>query len=319
MKHIFIINPAAGKGVIQGKLMSELTARNLDFYITKGPGDGENFARKMCENDPDTKLRFYACGGDGTLNEAVNGIFGFGHAEAACYPCGSGNDFIRSFDAPAEYFSDLGRQLAGSAVFADLIRYRGDASDPAARYAVNMCNIGFDCNVAANMSNFKKYPFISGRAAYLLAIVTTLLKKEGAVVSVNFDDGSEFSGKVLFTAIGNGAYCGSGLKAIPYAAVGDGLLDVCIVKDLSRRAIIALFKKYAEGAHVSDPRLSHLICYKKCAGVSVKIENAQKRMGVDGDMRPAASAAFEIVPDAIRFSLPNCSTDFDTAINQTHE
>ena len=304
MKHVFIINPASGKGTIQKNLILELKSRSLDFYLTKSPGDGENYIREMCASAPDSIFRFYACGGDGMLNEIANGIYGFSNAEAACYPCGSGNDFIRSFSVPAAYYRDIDRQLSGSSVAVDLIKYREAGETMSCRYAVNMANIGFDCNVAAKMSDFKKYPFISGRAAYLLAVVTTLVKKEGALLSIAFDDEPAFESKVLFAAIGNGAYCGSGLMAIPYAETSDGLIDVCIVKDLSRRAIIALFKKYAKGTHVTDKRLAHLICYKKCNSLSVKILNAQKRVGIDGDMKTAEEIIFEIVPSAIRFSLP---------------
>ena len=86
MKHIFIVNPKSGQGDIQKNLINELEKRGLAFYLTRSPGDGEEYIKRVCAAGPSEKIRFYACGGDGTLNEVVNGVFGFKNAEAAAMP-----------------------------------------------------------------------------------------------------------------------------------------------------------------------------------------------------------------------------------------
>jgi len=250
-------------------------------------------------------MRFYACGGDGTLNEVVNGIYGFENTEAACIPAGSGNDFIRNFGIADVDFLDVDKQLSGRAVPVDLIRYHDCLDHSAARYAVNMFNIGFDCNVVAKMAEIKKYPFIEGSAAYFLSILIMLIKKEGANLTVEFDDGTSHSGFVLLTAVGNGAFCGGGLKGVPYADVNDGSFDVCIVKNVSRRLFISLFKKYSSGAHMEDKRTKDIIIYRKCKSIRIGSVKNSWNLCVDGEIEMAGKVKFEIVPNAIRFSLPS--------------
>ena len=305
MRHIFIVNPAAGRGGAQKRLVRELEARGLEHYITKYSGDAEEYIRKLCGENRDENIRFYACGGDGTLNEAVNGASGAANAEVASFPVGSGNDFIRNFDIPAECFMDIDKQLAGGAFPIDLIKYRETAGKQAARYAVNMFNTGFDCNVVANMERFKRYPLVSGSLAYFLSVLYTLVRKEGADLEISFDDGSGYKGYVLFAAIGNGSFCGGGLKGIPLAKPDDCLIDVSVVKDIPRRKFASLFKKYADGTYIDEERMKDLIIYKKCRRLTVKNTGITRRMCVDGEITPQGEVEFEIAPAALRFSLPS--------------
>lgn len=305
MRHIFIINPAAGRGASQKQLAAELDARGLTVYTTKRPGDAEDHIRKLCEEGGPENFRFYACGGDGTLNEIVNGTFGFCNAEVAFIPVGSGNDFIRMFDIPLSSFTDIDKQLAGKASYIDLIKYQELDGKSPARYAVNMFNTGFDCNVVANMELFKRYPFVSGPLAYYLSVLFTLVRKDGADLDISFDDGSGYNGYALFAAIGNGAFCGGGLKGIPYAKPDDGLIDVSIVKNIQRRKFASLFKKYADGTYIEDERLKELVVYKKCRSLTVKNRSKARRMCVDGEITPQDEVKFEIAPNALRFSLPS--------------
>jgi len=305
MKHIFIVNPVSGKRKIQGRLIGELKERGLDWYVTNNRGDGEKYIKALCGAGRKEPMRFYACGGDGTLNEVVNGIYGFDNVEAACVPAGSGNDFIRNFGIPAGDFLDIDKQLSGRAVPVDLIRYRELSDYSAARYAINMFNIGFDCNVVEKMAAVKKYPFIEGSTAYFLSILIMLIKKEGADITVEFEDGTGHKGFVLLTAVGNGAFCGGGLKGVPHAEVNDGLLDVCIVKNVSRRVFISLFDEYKKGAHMEDKRAKDIIIYRKCRSVTVSGAKNRWNLCVDGEINTAGSVKFEIVPGAIRFSLPS--------------
>ena len=146
MKHIFIINPEAGKGkaLTETKPLIERTFSNLpneelEIYITKSIGDGEVAARRYCETESEP-FRIYACGGDGTLSEVANGIKGFSDVELGCVPVGTGNDFVRNY-ANKEFFSDITKQINGKAVDIDLMKCND-------RYSINMLNLGFDSNVA---------------------------------------------------------------------------------------------------------------------------------------------------------------------------
>ena len=306
MKHIFIVNPVAGSGVLQKKLIQDLEKRSLDFYITKGLGDGARYVKAMCESHPDENIRFYACGGDGTLNEVVNGAFGFEHAEIGVLPAGSGNDFIRNFGISRESFLNIDNQLSGSAVLVDVVRYMeiGDAK-VAGSYAINMFNIGFDCNVVVQMAKVKKYPFIGGSLAYMLSILITLIKKEGANLIVEFDDGTSYEGHVLLTAIGNGCFCGGGLKGVPHAQIANGLMDICLIKDVSRRTIISLLAKFADGSYLEIEKLKKHITYKKCKSIIIERTEDNRNLCVDGEVKTMGKKMFEVVPNAVKFSIPS--------------
>jgi diacylglycerol kinase family enzyme len=197
MKHIFILNPAAGKGRAAGfflpKIIETSKRLGIDYEIhrTIAPDDARHFVKKRCEAaaadpEPEAALRFYACGGDGTINEVVNGAFGYKNVETAMIPAGTGNDFPRNF-GKIKAFEDIERQILGTARPVDVIRYEYipvnpvsktpsssyelDAifesdPDPVIRYGINMFNIGFDCNVAAKTAEFKAHPFITGPLAY---------------------------------------------------------------------------------------------------------------------------------------------------------
>ena len=100
MKHIFIINPAAGKADKTAEYTAKITAacEGLDYEIllTQAPGDATRMAREAAETG--REVRLYACGGDGTLNEVVAGAAGYDNAAVTCYVGGSGNDFVKIFD-----------------------------------------------------------------------------------------------------------------------------------------------------------------------------------------------------------------------------
>ena len=115
MKHIFVINPAAGKTNVTEALLPRLHAlfvgreEELETYLTTGVGDATRFVKERCAASNGEHLRFYSCGGDGTMNEVLQGLAGCANAAMGVVPCGSGNDFVRSF--PDCDFSNLEAQI----------------------------------------------------------------------------------------------------------------------------------------------------------------------------------------------------------------
>ena len=236
MRHIFVINPLAGKKgtkqVLEKQILTAGQRLNMEveLYETQYAGDGERFVRSICQEKPDGEpVRFYACGGDGALNEVVNGVFGYKGVEVGCVPLGTGNDYVRNFSSPAD-FLNIGNQLQGEAVDSDLIMYaeENEGRLTAPRYCANMFNIGFDCNVVDQTSRVKTWPLINGSFAYLLSVAIILIKKQGADLRVCYEDGSVFDGKLLLIAVANGCFCGGGIKGIPLSILDDGLMDVSL-------------------------------------------------------------------------------------------
>ncbi len=337
MKHFFIINPVAGQGRsvdieedirIQAELRGLLVTSDQkkvndpeDFdvviYETKNKGDAERYVRYICRTklgtDPDWTIngvvqrkgdehfRFYACGGDGTLNEVVNGCYGFDGAEAACVPCGTGDDYIKCFPDAGD-FRNIGAQMDGKGVISDLIRYTAHGEEP--RYCINMFNIGLDCNVADLTQKMKRVPFVMGSAAYILSLLATFVRKKGTDLTIECDGETLYDDKLLLVAIANGQYCGGGVKGIPQADIRDGLIDVSIVKKATRRQFATMFSKYKNGTHLEDEHARALFIVRKCRQVTVTPRTGNMKLCIDGEIKMVGKTTFDIVPDGIRFSVP---------------
>ncbi len=308
MRHIFVINPKAGKEKNREKLESEILAagkklnKKVEIYETKSAGDGENFVRYTSAAKADSeRIRFYACGGDGAVNEIFNGAYGFEGVEVGCVPMGTGNDFIRNFGT-AKDFRNIEAQLLGEAVDCDLIRFAADAAEP--RYCANMFNIGFDCNVVDQTAKAKKWPLVNGSFAYLISVLIMMVKKKGANLRVEFEDGEVFDDKLLLMAIANGCYCGGGWKSNPIAALDDGIMDIGLIRDIPRRQFPALLPRYQKGTHLEYKGIEEILIYKKSKKLTITANGEPMRLCTDGEITSAVKVDFEMVPAAIRFAVP---------------
>ncbi|MBO5790714.1 MAG: hypothetical protein J6R40_06110, partial [Clostridia bacterium] len=170
MKHIFIVNPIAGAknstAVIREKL-AEYKDYDITVYETENAKDATEYIRAYCRAHSEP-VRFYACGGDGTINEVADGIYGFPHASMSCYPCGSGNDYVRYYGGK-ERFLDFKALMDAPDEEVDLMRI-GD------RVSVNVVNFGFDTVVARTMNRVRRKKIIGGRNSYYSGIVYALFK-----------------------------------------------------------------------------------------------------------------------------------------------
>ena len=158
MKHLFIINPAAGSynrtDDYSEVIHKVCRARKLAYEVrvSTAPGECTRIAREAAQTGEE--LRIYACGGDGTLNEVVAGAAGFDNAAVTVYSGGSGNDFVKIFDEPKAFF-DLNRLMDADEVTFDLIRCNDDI-------ALNICSVGLDARIGTDVSNYKRLPLLSG-------------------------------------------------------------------------------------------------------------------------------------------------------------
>lgn len=309
-KHVFLLNPAAGQGQAVGmrRQIEEISARlslDTEIYETKEELDAEVFTSQLVKNrDEDTIIRIYACGGDGTANEILNALIGHENMELAVIPMGTGNDFVRNF-GEVESFRDLEKQMTADTVKTDVIGYTWKRKGfSCSRYCINMFNIGFDCNVVEMAAKLKKKPLISGSMAYLAGVAAMLVKMKGADLKVEFEDGDVFDGKMLLIAVANGCFCGGGVKGVPKALTDDGLMDISLIKKCSRRKFVSLFPKYARGEHLEAKGADRLVIYKKSRKLKITANGASFTFSTDGELTKAKEIEFEIVPEAVDFTVP---------------
>ena len=298
MENIFIINPFAGQGKAV-KLIPEIdnllmdTGVTYSIYITKAKGDAERFVRETLEER--SNVRFYACGGDGSLHEVVNGAKGHPEAEIGVIPVGSGNDFIRNFDKK-ELFLDIKAQISGESMPCDVIDING-------RYIVNMANIGFDCDAAEKAIGWKKRPLFTGTMAYVCGVAEMFVKPMGKKLSFRFGDGKTLSGKFLLCTLANGCFCGGGFKSSPEASLDDGLIDVGIVKMLSRATFVSLLPRYKMGTYLDTNIGKKKVIYEKYDTVEI-VAKEPVNISTDGEIREFTHIKAKNIPRAFRFIVP---------------
>ena len=173
MQHIFIINPHAGKKDQTGRIY-EMADRlrqhglTCQCLLTQRSGGAEEIARRLVSSGEEVRL--YACGGDGTLNEVVNGAAGFDNAAVTCIPIGTGNDFLKNFGPDAAKFTDAENLWDGEVHPLDLIDCNG-------RQCLTIACSGIDARVAESVHELGDSPFLSGRGSYLAAEAVNFLVK----------------------------------------------------------------------------------------------------------------------------------------------
>ena len=293
MKHIFIINPAAGKTDKTAEYTAKIEQRcaGLDYEIcvSKGPGDCTRIAREAAQTGEDVRL--YACGGDGTLNEVVAGAAGFDNAAVTVYVGGSGNDFVKIFN-DRDAFRDLDQLLDARTAEFDLIDCNGDLS-------LNICCVGLDSRIGAEMSRFKRLPFVSGSFAYILSIFANLFKgiSEHYVVEV---DGERIDGEQTFVCVANARYYGGGFYAIPEAQPDDGLLDILLVNKLRLWQVPNALVKYKAGRY---RELGTIARHIRTDAITIRCDR-ESPVNLDGEIRMARDVHMKIADKKIRFFYP---------------
>ena len=295
MKHLFIINPAAGSrdrtADYTANIEAAFAGRNEEYRIavSGGPGDITRIAREAAESGEE--YRIYACGGDGTLNEVVQGAAGCDNVAVTVYSGGSGNDFAKVFSDPKAFF-DLNKLLDAKEATFDLIDCNGD-------YSLNICCVGLDARIGNDVANYKRLPFLSGFSAYVASTVINVVRGIGEhyVVEIN---GQVIDGEQTFICICNGRYYGGGFNPVPESDPADGLLDVLVVKKVSRLQVPLIIGKYKDGRYKELPEFAthfrtdrvRVICDKESA------------VNLDGEIRFAKEAEFKISDKKLRFFYP---------------
>ena len=293
MKHIFIINPAAGKADKTAEYTAniEKSCKGLDYEIrvSEYSGDCTRIAREYAKTGEEVRL--YACGGDGTLNEVVAGAAGYDNAAVTVYVGGSGNDFVKIFD-DRDAFRDLDRLLDAETAEFDLIDCNADP-------AINICCVGLDSRIGAEMARFKRLPGVSGSLAYILSTVVNLFKgiSEHYIVDV---DGERIDGEMTFICIANARYYGGGFYAVPDAEPDDGLLDILLVKKLHLWQIPGALAKYKAGRY---KELGHIARHIRTDRITIRCDK-DSPVNLDGEIRMARNVQIRISDRKIRFFYP---------------
>lgn len=298
MENYFIINPAAGNKSAESFIPAIEAAGQSHIHITTDSGGAETFVRKLAE--PGRPCRFYIVGGDGTLNEAVNGAFGCDNVQIGLIPAGTGNDFVRCFKN-RDCFKNIDAQLAGKTMRIDTIKAVLDGKKET-RF-VNMANVGFDCNVVISKNEMKRR-YSAESSAYFIGVFHELAKNYGQKIRAEFDDGFIYDDCQLLCTIANGRYCGGGFCSSPEAELSDGMIDVCVINKIGRLKLLSFFKKYHDGTYLDDPKADNIFVHRKTKRFAIELEE-ESGISIDGEIYYFKRAEFEAESKKIAFIVPD--------------
>ena len=307
--YYFLVNPASrsGKGLTlwENTICKALDKRKIPHTVrlSARPGDIEAWTRELTEKaTSEAPVRIVLMGGDGTINDVVNGIMGFPNAQLAVIPCGSGNDFVKNF-SNRKNFLDIEKQANGNPVDIDVIKMT--TTDGNVNYAINMLNIGADCDIVVESQEMKRLPFVSGAGAYALAAVKIV--PQNRLYRMRYEkDGQPFEEDVMLCAVANGQWCGGGFHNCPRASLDDGLMDVAIVYSCTGPILVKMLLKYHQGTHLEDKRADRYIKYFQVPSFRLA-PVADVNVSIDGECSLFNETLFEVMPKAIKFAIPDGS------------
>ena len=301
-EYIAIVNPNAGGRKCARdwpEIEGFLRSAELPFIavFTEKPKDAISFSKRFIKEG---YRKFIAVGGDGTINEVVNGIFKQKdvpqhEVSLGVVMVGTGNDWGKMFDIPSDYASAVEVIQQNKLFLQDVgkVNYRNGIKF-SSRYFVNVAGLGFDAKVAQK-TNQAKNEGKSSKLSYFRALLSSLVKYKSVDVNIEIDDKTGFNGDLFSMSVGIGKFSGGGMMQTPDAVVNDGLFDLTIIKDISKMKVIRSVKKLYNGKIHSVKETEAFRAQK------LKIDSkAELFLEVDGESLGKAPFVFEIYPEQLQ-------------------
>ncbi|MGN6797744.1 MAG: diacylglycerol/lipid kinase family protein [Gaiellaceae bacterium] len=296
---VFLVNPASGNGAT-GKRWPELARRASalglqgDTLLSEHPGHLIELARDAVDNGAELVV---AVGGDGTLNEVVNGVAGR-DVDLATIPLGTGMDFGRTYNVPTRFDDAVRVTLEGDVrtIDAGRVTYRTWAGDTAERLFANVSSVGMSGAVAQRANGMSKA--LGGKVTFFYALTRVFLEWQNTDVTVRLDD-AERRGSMHDVIVANGVWHGGGMKLAPDAAPDDGQFDVVLIGDVSKLDFLTTAPKIYKGKHVHHPKVEVLRSTHVDVDAPVHLP-----IELEGEQVGTTPATFEIAPGALRVRVP---------------
>lgn len=296
---VFLVNPASDNGAT-GKRWPELAHRasmlglSGETLFSERPGQLIELARAAVDGGARVVV---AVGGDGTLNEVVNGVAGC-DVELATIPLGTGMDFVRTYGIPTRFDDAVRVALEGTprTIDAGRVRYRTWGGEEAVRWFANVGSVGMSGAVAQRANGMSK--LLGGKLTFFYALTRVFLEWENTDVTVTLDDG-ERRGRMHDVVVANGVWHGGGMKLAPDALPDDGLFDVVLIGDVGKLDFLTTAPKIYKGRHVTHPKVDVLRSKR------VEVDAAERLpIELEGEQVGTTPAVFEVVPGALRLRVP---------------
>ena len=294
MKYIFIVNVKAGGRNSKEEIVKQIEnlkkVFDYEIYETKAPKDATSFVKRYCKQHK-SEACFVACGGDGTLNEVLNGMVDSKNKHLAILSFGSGNDFVKCY--PDKNFLSVENLLNGKPEKIDIIKVNKN-------YAINVCNVGFEAS-ACNYAN--KIKEKGGKNSYTKGLIKALFNSRFNKIDIIADGEKLTKGRMLLCTIANGRFVGGKYCCAPRSLNNDGELDVCLINSISLLRFIRSLKSYETGTHLENPLLKGKLFYRRAKHVEVSSKK-QIEVCLDGEIIYGKKFSFDVIENGVSLILP---------------
>jgi diacylglycerol kinase (ATP) len=287
-----IVNPAAGRrrGLRAADVAERVLAAagwRVTRRLTSAHREAVDLAREAATEGFEA---VFACGGDGTLSQVVQGLIGT-EVPAGQIPTGTGNDFARTIGLSHQPAAAAKQALGGHVAEIDLLKVNGGEA-----WALNVMGVGFDAQVAERINRRRR--LTGGVCAYLTAVAQELVRCRPTEVRLTVGKAT-WEGRALLVAIANATCYGAGMRIAPEADIMDGLLDVVLVEHMGRLAFLRAFPRVFRGAHLSHPAV-HTWRASEC---TIKTDGPSPVL-IDGDVHLHTPLHVRVVHRKARFWMP---------------
>ena len=294
-----IVNPTAGAGRTAQKwpYIKQLL-KNIGFRfehdITEAPGHAIELAKSAVSKG--YKL-IVSVGGDGTINEIVNGLYATGgikDVELGIIGTGTGSDYIRTIGVSKFYQESCQRLLNPTKISVDLGLVE-TINNPNKRIFANFAGLGFDAEVVK--ATTKKFKSLGGKPAYLMGLLSTFMTYKNRDIHLTLD-GKKEDRKICTIVMSNGKYGGGSMLIAPEADPSDGLFDVLIIGDVSKPDLLWSLPRIYRGTHLTHPKVT----LKRAKEVEIRTESLMS-IQADGELLGEAPARFKVLPSALNILI----------------
>jgi YegS/Rv2252/BmrU family lipid kinase len=299
---VFLVNPASSNGST-GKRWPELAHRAAQLGLhgetlfSERPGHLIELAEQAARGGAALVV---AVGGDGTLNETVNGVMRAGaSAEVATIPLGTGMDFVRTYGIPSRFDDAVRTIVTGTTRTIDVgrVSYRTWDGHDAERYVANVGSVGMSAAIAQRANGMSKV--LGGKATFFYALVRVFLEWQNTLVRVELEGGEQREARMHDVIVANGRWHGGAMMLAPEAEPDDGLFDVVLIGDINKRDFVTTAPKIYKGTYLAHPKVDLL----RARALTV---DAPERLPIelDGEQVGTTPTRFEVVPAALRVRVP---------------
>ena len=292
MKHLFIVNPCAGSKNLSDAIASKLATLDIEaeIHVTQREKDATEYVKDYCRQQPDEPLRIYA----------------FENVSVGCYPCGSGNDYVKYWQGVD--FHDLKALTEAPSVEVDVmkVRYQSD-SGLEVRYALNTLNFGFEAEVCRAMDEMRRKPLLGGKMAYPSGILKSLFSGRHNPCRITVDGELWYKGDLMLASLANGRYEGGGFHSAPRSLNDDGWIEATAIRPISIVRFASIIGSYKNGTYLDRKKLQNIVSYRRAKHLLIESDHPFY-IGIDGELLHGNHFEIENLPRALRFAVPKQST-----------